>query len=67
MIGKLKHTLKEKCPDCNKMLQVRVIEKESIEDGNSVTVPLELICCSDKNCDYQRGMKQKRIRRKNNL
>ncbi len=67
MIGRLKHSLKEKCPECGKILQVRVIEKKSMEKGVEIIIPEEYICCSNKNCDYERKMEQKRKRRKEDL
>lgn len=62
MIGKLKHSLKEKCPYCGKILQVRVREFQSLKDGIVITVPIDYICCSNKSCDYERDVEQKRKR-----
>jgi hypothetical protein len=63
MIGKLKHSLKERCPECGAILQVRVIEVKAIEHGIPVTLPEEYIGCSNKNCGYEREVEQKRRRR----
>ncbi len=63
MIGKLKRSLKERCPQCGKILQIRVIEVEAIENGITVGLPEEYISCSNKNCDYEREIEMKRRRR----
>jgi hypothetical protein len=63
MIGKLKHSLKERCPQCGKVLQLRVIEIGTLIDGIPATTPKELITCSNKNCDYEMQVEQKRRRR----
>jgi hypothetical protein len=64
MIGRLKHTLKERCPECGKVLQVRVLDIVTLIDGIRVTTPKEHISCSNKNCEYEREVEQKRRRRK---
>jgi ssDNA-binding Zn-finger/Zn-ribbon topoisomerase 1 len=56
MIGRLKHSLKERCPECGKVLQLRVKDTDT-------TVPIEYIACSNKSCDYERSVEQKRRRR----
>jgi len=63
MIGKLKHSLKERCPECGKVLQLRVIAIKSLMDGIEITTQKEYIACSNKNCDYERDVEQKRRRR----
>jgi len=63
MIGKLKHSLKERCPECGKVLQLRVIDVKSMMDGVEITTPKEYIACSNKSCDYERDVEQKRRRR----
>ena len=63
MIGKLKHSLKERCPDCGKILQLRVVDIKSMYNGMEILVPEELVCCSNKNCGYERSVEQKRRRR----
>lgn len=63
IIGKLKHSLKERCPECGKILQVRVLDIRAMENGMEVTVPKEYIACSNKNCGYERAVEQKRRRR----
>jgi ssDNA-binding Zn-finger/Zn-ribbon topoisomerase 1 len=67
MIGRLKHSLKEKCPECGKILQVRVIDIKTMENGIPISLPKEYIACSNKNCDYERGVEQKRRRRQEDL
>jgi len=64
MIGKLKRSLKERCPDCGKPLQVRMQDVVSMVKGVETTIPLEYICCSNyKVCVYERTLEQKRRRR----
>jgi len=63
MIGKLKRSLKERCPDCGKVLQLRVMDIRAIINGDEVLVPKEYISCSNPNCDYERDVEQKRRRR----
>ncbi len=63
MIGRLKRSLKERCPECRSILQIRVRDIKEIRDGVQVTVYEEYITCSNKNCGYEREMEQKRIRR----
>ena len=60
--GRLKRSLKEKCPECGKVLQIRVIEKESVKEGEIITIQEEYICCSNKSCDYEQEIEQKRRR-----
>ncbi len=62
-IGRLKHSLKERCPDCKKQLQVRVRNIETVENGVEISIPLEYILCSNKSCGYERSVEQKRKRR----
>ena len=62
MKGRLKHSLKERCPECGKVLQLRMIEVKSLQNGIPVTLSEEYICCSNKNCDYERNVEQKRRR-----
>lgn len=63
MIGKLKHSLKERCPECGKILQLRVIDVRSVEKGVAVILSKEYVACSNKACDYERAVEQKRRRR----
>ncbi len=63
MIGKLKRSLKERCPDCGKNLQVRVKSMETIEEGIPIEIPVEYISCSNINCGFIRYIEQRRRRR----
>lgn len=63
MIGRLKRSIKEHCPECKSILQIRVREIKEIRNGVYVFVSEEYISCSNKNCEYEREMEQKRIRR----
>jgi hypothetical protein len=67
MIGRLKHSLKERCPECRKVLQVRVKDVMSMDNGVEITIPLEYIACSNKSCDYERTIEQKRRRRQEEI
>ena len=62
--GRLKHSLKDRCPDCGKILQLRVREIDTIEKGIEVILQEEYICCSNKSCDYEKQLEQKRRRLK---
>lgn len=64
MIGKLKRFLNKKCPECGSILQIRTRDIKEIRNGIYVTVCEEYIACSNKNCEYEREVEQKRIRRK---
>ena len=61
--GKLKRSLRERCPICGSLLQLRYVEVKSIQRGNEVEVPLEFIACSSEGCEYEREVEQKRRRR----
>jgi len=63
MLGKLKHSMRERCPYCNKPLQVRAIQISTLQKGVEILIDEEYICCSNKNCDYEQSMEQKRVRR----
>jgi len=63
MIGRLRRSLSERCPECRSILQIRVREIQEIRNGTWVTTYEEYIACSNKNCEYEREMEQKRIRR----
>jgi hypothetical protein len=67
VIGRLKHSLKERCPECGKVLQLRVQDIKALANGIPVTIPEEYVCCSNKNCDYEREVEQKRKRRQKEI
>jgi len=67
MLGRLKHSLKERCPECGKVLQLRVMEVEGLQDGITIIIPKEYITCSNKSCDYERDIEQKRRRKQEDL
>jgi len=50
MIGRLKHSLKERCPECGKILQLRAIDIKAMDNGIEITIPKEIICCSNQTC-----------------
>ena len=63
MIGRLKRSLNKRCPECKSILQIRVRDISEIRNGIQVVIQEEYIACSNKNCDYEREIEQKRIRR----
>lgn len=60
MYGKIKKFLKEKCPYCNNPLVIRTYSVESHISGTSIEIDEDYISCSNKSCDYERTIKQKR-------
>jgi len=62
MIGRLKRSTKERCPVCDKILQIRVRDVRMMRKGIEVIVPEDYIACSNKNCFYERYIEQKRRR-----
>lgn len=53
-LGKLKRTLSEKCPFCNKPLQVRArIRKSYNDEGEEIETEKPYIRCSNITCDYE--------------
>lgn len=63
MIGKLKKSMKERCPLCGKTLQVRVYEKKILQKGNEAYIDEEYIACSNIDCDYEREVTKKKSRK----
>jgi DNA-directed RNA polymerase subunit M/transcription elongation factor TFIIS len=61
-LGRLKHSLRGKCPDCKGTLQLRVRDIRAVDEGIEITKPEEYIACSK--CDYEQDVEQKRKRRK---
>jgi len=61
MIGRLKRSLKERCPECNGILQLREYPVNTLIDGEEVIKYREHIVCSK--CEYVEEIEQKRIRR----
>jgi hypothetical protein len=61
--GKLKRSLKERCPECKNRLQIRERETKAIYRGNQIYIYEEFIACSNKNCEYTAELEQKRRRR----
>ena len=61
-LGKLKKTLKEKCPFCNKVLQIRVISQKKLEFGEEIEVEKEVIQCSS--CDFEKSPEKKKGKQK---
>ena len=56
-IGKFKKVLKEKCPDCGKPLQLRVIEVFQLLGGEKISRDKEIKYCP--NCEYSETIKKK--------
>jgi hypothetical protein len=63
-LGKLKKTLKKKCPLCNSPLEVRTYQESCIEDGEDFMKAIDYIECKNKNCDYTEDIEPKRVRSK---
>lgn len=63
MIGRLKRSINKRCPECKSILQIRVRDISELRNGIQVIVQEEYIACSNKNCDYEKEIEQKRIRR----
>jgi hypothetical protein len=63
MIGRLKRSINERCPECRNILQIRVRDIDEIRSGIPIVISEEYIVCSNKSCGYEREMEQKRIRR----
>lgn len=60
IIGRLKHSTSKKCPECGKVLQVRVRSVYGFFNGLPVDTPEEYIGCSNPNCWYELEVEQKR-------
>lgn len=60
MLGKLKRTLKDKCPECKKVLQLREKQEDTFIKGFPVTTASEYIYCPS--CGYEEEIKQKKRR-----
>lgn len=58
-LGRLKKTLKEKCPICSKNLQIRARKFIVVEFGEDIEKEKEYIRCSNLSCDYERGIDKK--------
>lgn len=67
MIGKLKKSLNERCPECGKILQIRTTSQWGLENGTEAIIESEYVCCSNKNCDYERSVEKKRRKRQEEL
>lgn len=68
--GKLKKTLKERCPICNKVLQIRTMSYSGIIKGVPFEAEEEYIACSDPNCFYEKELdkkNRKKVRKNKNI
>jgi len=63
-IGKLKCSIKNRCPECGKNLQIRTREASGFFNGYPVSIEEEYIACSNPNCYYEEDVKSKRRRLK---
>lgn len=59
-LGRLKHSINKKCPECGKVLQLRVRSVAGFFNGLPVDVPEEYIACSNPSCWYEQDVEQKR-------
>jgi len=64
MLGKFKRSLKEHCPICGKILEIRVRETNGISMGMEALITEEYVLCSNSTCHYEQEIEQKRVRRK---
>jgi len=64
MEGKLKKTLKEKCPYCGSVLQIRAKDIKRMEKGMFFYVEEEFISCSNKGCSYKKETYKPNIRKR---
>jgi hypothetical protein len=62
--GRLKKTLKNRCPYCGAILQIRTITVPGIEHGMEISHGEDKILCSGNDCEYEEELEQKRVRRK---
>jgi ssDNA-binding Zn-finger/Zn-ribbon topoisomerase 1 len=58
-IGRLQKTLKEECPDCGKLLQLRVIEFSQLFGGENVGRSRRIKYCPS--CEYSEDLKEKLV------
>lgn len=61
-IGKLKSSTKRRCPECGKILQVRIRTASGFFNGFPLDFEEEYIACSNPNCWYEEEIEQKRRR-----
>lgn len=61
MKGRFKRYLRERCPECNELLQIREYSVKGMIEGEEVTKYVEYKACSG--CEYEEEIEQKRIRR----
>ena len=61
MLGKLKKTLSEKCPECHKNLQLRVLPRQMIIDGEEIDAESEYKYCP--NCETEMDVSDKKHNR----
>jgi hypothetical protein len=55
-IGRLQKTLKDPCPDCGKLLQLRVIEFSQLLGGEKVERDKKIKYCP--NCEYSEVVRE---------
>ena len=61
-VGKLKKTLKERCPQCGELLQIRTIQEKGLIKGEEVFFHKEYTVCSF--CGFKDGKEDKNKYRK---
>jgi hypothetical protein len=64
-LGRLKRSMKEKCPNCGHTLQLRVREEMQLVRGEEQINEVEYIVCPIDNCEYEAEIKEpkKRVER----
>lgn len=64
-IGRLKRTTSDKCPRCNRPLQIRILSRPSIsDDGEEIESNFEYIRCSNLSCEYETNSSKDRKTKK---
>lgn len=65
-IGRLRKTLSEKCPECGKPLQIRIISEPTIEDGEEILEDHEYkVCMFCEQFDEVESKRKKRSGKRN--
>ena len=62
--GKLKRTLKEKCPLCGSYLQIRTKQLTFVKKGIDHFHNSDFKVCSNSNCDYEVEFSEKKNKKR---
>lgn len=61
-LGRLKRSLKQRCPDCNHVLQIRIRENVQMVRGEDILEETDYIVCSAE-CGYESEIKEQKKRK----